>query len=56
MSVNSPISKRKIIYRLKGWLNSFKEWLVGTSVKISMKNRLQNLPGTMKIESNVKLM
>ena len=32
-------------YRLKGWLNSVKEWLIGTSVKISVKSRLQNLPG-----------
>ena len=23
----------------------FKEWLIGTSVKISVKSRLQNLPG-----------
>ena len=32
-------------YRLKGCLNSVKEWLIGTSVKISVKSRLQNLPG-----------
>ena len=32
-------------YRLKGWLNSVKEWVIGTSVKISVKSRLQNLPG-----------
>ena len=31
-------------YRLKGWLNSVKEWLIGTSVKISVKRRLQNSP------------
>ena len=32
-------------YWLKGWLNWVEEWLIGTSVKASVKSRLQNLPG-----------
>ena len=30
-------------YQLKGWLNSVKEWLTGTSIKISVQSWLQNL-------------
>ena len=42
-------------YRLKCWLNSVKEWLIETSVKISVKSRLQNLPGTNEICINLQL-
>ena len=41
-------------HRLKGWLNSVKEWLIGTSVKISIKSPSQNLPGIVTVDAMQK--